>query len=67
LRGVLQTFQPLSRLSGKSELRTLTAPNGGDAAAGKNRAAVRLLLNELLVKLWRATIPSSPFDHYVRP
>ena len=54
LRGVLQTFQPLSiSWSGKSEIRTLTAAEwvGGLLPLEKSALLCGFYLNELLVKL----------------
>ena len=54
LRGVLQTFQPLSvGWSGKSEVRTLTAAEwvGGLLPLEKSALLCGFYLNELLVKL----------------
>ncbi|MDP5009108.1 MAG: DNA repair protein RecO [Glaciimonas sp.] len=69
LRGVLQTFQPLS-LSwvGKTELRTLTAAEwvGGMLPLEKSALLCGFYLNELLVKLLARDDPHSIlFDHYV--
>ncbi len=53
LRGVLQTFQPLSvGWSGKSELRTLTAAEwvGGLAPLEKSALLVRFLLERIIVE-----------------
>lgn len=69
LRGVLQTFQPLSLgWSGKSELRTLIGSEwvGGLLPLEKSALLCGFYLNELLVKL---TVRDDPhpllFDHYV--
>ena len=54
LRGVLQTFQPLSvGWSGKSEMRTLTGAEwvGGMPPLEKSALLCGFYLNELLVKL----------------
>ncbi|MEX3613776.1 MAG: DNA repair protein RecO [Burkholderia gladioli] len=69
LRGVLQTFQPLSlSWSGKSEMRTLTGaewvsgmlPLGGDALL------CGFYVNELLVKFCAREDPFPPlFQHYL--
>lgn len=69
LRGVLQTFQPLS-LSwvGKSEVRTLTAAEwvGGLLPVEKSALLCGFYLNELLVKLLARDDPHSVlFDQYV--
>ena len=69
LRGVLQTFQPLSSSwSGKSELRTLTEAEwvGGMLPLEKTALLCGFYLNELLVKLL-ARDDAHPvlFDHYV--
>lgn len=70
LRGVLQTFQPLSLgWSGKSEIRTLTSAEwvGGMLPLEKGALLCGFYLNELLVKLL-ARDDSHPalFDQYVR-
>ncbi len=69
LRGVLQTFQPLSiNWSGKSELRTLTAAEwvGGLLPLEKSALLCGFYLNELLVKLLARDDPHPAlFDHYV--
>jgi DNA repair protein RecO (recombination protein O) len=69
LRGVLQTFQPLSvGWSGKSELRTLTAAEwvGGMLPLEKSRLLCGFYLNELLVRLIARDDPHPAlFDHYV--
>jgi DNA repair protein RecO (recombination protein O) len=69
LRGVLQTFQPLSiGWSGKSELRTLTAAEwvGGLLPLEKSALLSGFYLNELLVKLLARDDPHPGlFDHYV--
>jgi DNA repair protein RecO (recombination protein O) len=69
LRGVLQTFQPLSvSWTGKSELRTLTDAEwvGGMLPIEKNALLCGFYVNELLVKLL-ARDDAHPvlFDHYV--
>ncbi|WP_370551347.1 DNA repair protein RecO [Glaciimonas sp. PAMC28666] len=69
LRGVLQTFQPLSlSWSGKSEIRTLTAAEwvGGMLPLEKSALLCGFYLNELLVKLL-ARDDAHPvlFNHYV--
>jgi len=69
LRGVLQTFQPLSvSFSGKSELRTLIDAEwvGGMLPLEKTALLCGFYLNELLVKLL-ARDDKHPllFDHYV--
>jgi len=69
LRGVLQTFQPLSSSwVGKSELRTLTDAEwvGGMLPLEKTALLCGFYLNELLVKLL-ARDDAHPvlFDHYV--
>jgi DNA repair protein RecO (recombination protein O) len=69
LRGVLQTFQPLSvGWSGKSEVRTLTAAEwvGGLLPLEKSALLCGFYLNELLVKLL-ARDDAHPvlFNHYV--
>lgn len=69
LRGVLQTFQPLSiGWSGKSEVRTLIAAEwvGGLLPLEKSALLCGFYLNELLVKLLARDDPHSGlFDHYV--
>lgn len=69
LRGVLQTFQPLSLgWSGKSELRTLIAAEwvGGLLPLEKSALLCGFYLNELLVKLLARDDPHPAlFDHYV--
>jgi len=69
LRGVLQTFQPLSvSWSGKSEVRTLTAAEwvGGLLPLEKSALLCGFYLNELLVKLLARDDPHPAlFDHYV--
>ncbi len=69
LRGVLQTFQPLSlSWSGKSELRTLTVAEwvGGMLPLEKSALLCGFYLNELLVKLLARDDPHATlFDHYV--
>jgi DNA repair protein RecO (recombination protein O) len=69
LRGVLQTFQPLSiSFSGKSELRTLIDAEwvGGMLPLEKNSLLCGFYLNELLVKLIARDDPHRAlFDHYV--
>jgi DNA repair protein RecO (recombination protein O) len=69
LRGVLQTFQPLSiGWSGKSEVRTLTAAEwvGGMLPLEKSGLLCGFYLNELLVKLLaRDDAHPALFDHYV--
>jgi DNA repair protein RecO (recombination protein O) len=69
LRGVLQTFQPLSvGWSGKSEVRTLTAAEwvGGLLPLEKSALLSGFYLNELLVKLLARDDPHPVlFDHYV--
>lgn len=69
LRGVLQTFQPLSvNWSGKSEVRTLTAAEwiGGLLPLEKSALLCGFYLNELLVKLLARDDPHPTlFDHYV--
>jgi DNA repair protein RecO (recombination protein O) len=69
LRGVLQTFQPLSASwTGKNELRTLTDAEwvGGMLPLEKTALLCGFYLNELLVKL-TARDDAHPvlFDHYV--
>ena len=69
LRGVLQTFQPLSTgWSGKSELRVLTGAEwvGGMLPLEKTALLCGFYLNELLVKLLARDDPHPKlFDHYV--
>jgi DNA repair protein RecO (recombination protein O) len=69
LRGVLQTFQPLSvGWSGKGEVRTLTAAEwiGGLPPLEKSALLCGFYLNELLVKLLARDDPHPAlFDHYV--
>ena len=69
LRGVLQTFQPLSvGWSGKSEVRNLTAAEwlGGLLPLEKSALLCGFYLNELLVKLLARDDPHPAlFDHYV--
>lgn len=69
LRGVLQTFQPLSSSwVGKSELRTLTDAEwvGGMLPLEKSALLCGFYLNELLVKLLaRDDAHPALFDHYV--
>ncbi|HWJ93867.1 MAG TPA: DNA repair protein RecO [Telluria sp.] len=69
LRGVLQTFQPLSASwSGKSELRTLIDAEwvGGMRPLEKTGLLCGFYLNELLVKLLARDDPHPAlFDHYV--
>lgn len=69
LRGVLQTFQPLSvGWSGKSEVRTLIAAEwvGGLLPLEKSALLCGFYLNELLVKLLARDDPHPAlFDHYV--
>lgn len=69
LRGVLQTFQPLSASwSGKSELRTLIDAEwvGGMRPLEKTALLCGFYLNELLVKLVaRDDAHPKLFDHYV--
>ncbi len=69
LRGVLQTFQPLSLgWSGKSEVRTLIAAEwvGGLLPLEKSALLCGFYLNELLVKLLARDDPHPAlFDHYV--
>ncbi len=69
LRGVLQTFQPLSAgWSGKSEVRTLTSAEwvGGMLPLEKSGLLCGFYLNELLVKLLARDDPHPVlFDHYV--
>ncbi|MEC5162557.1 DNA repair protein RecO [Janthinobacterium sp. CG_S6] len=69
LRGVLQTFQPLSTgWTGKSELRILTGAEwvGGMLPLEKTALLCGFYLNELLVKLLARDDPHPAlFDHYV--
>ena len=69
LRGVLQTFQPLSiSFSGKSELRTLIDAEwvGGMLPIEKNALLCGFYLNELLVKLLaRDDAHPALFQHYI--
>lgn len=69
LRGVLQTFQPLSlSWSGKSEIRTLIAAEwvGGLLPLERSALLCGFYLNELLVKLVARDDPHPAlFDHYV--
>jgi DNA repair protein RecO (recombination protein O) len=69
LRGVLQTFQPLSASwSGKNELRTLTDAEwvGGMLPLEKTALLCGFYLNELLVKLLaRDDAHPALFRHYV--
>lgn len=69
LRGVLQTFQPLSLgWSGKSELRIMTGAEwvGGLLPLEKSALLCGFYLNELLVKLLARDDPHAAlFDHYV--
>ena len=69
LRGVLQTFQPLSiSWSGKSEVRTLTGAEwvGGLLPLEKSALLCGFYLNELLVKFLARDDPHVQlFDHYV--
>ncbi len=69
LRGVLQTFQPLSvSWSGKSELRTLIDAEwvGGMLPIERTALLCGFYLNELLVKLLaRDDAHRALFDHYV--
>ena len=69
LRGVLQTFQPLSvNWSGKAEVRTLVAAEwvGGLLPLEKSALLCGFYLNELLVKLLARDDPHPElFDHYV--
>jgi DNA repair protein RecO (recombination protein O) len=69
LRGVLQTFQPLSAgWAGKNELRTLTDADwvGGLLPLEKTALLCGFYLNELLVKLLaRDDAHPKLFDHYV--
>jgi DNA repair protein RecO (recombination protein O) len=69
LRGVLQTFQPLSlSWSGKAEMRTLIGAEwvGGMLPLEKSALLCGFYLNELLVKLLaRDDAHPALFDHYV--
>lgn len=69
LRGVLQTFQPLSvDWTGKTEIRTLTQAEwiGGLLPLEKAALLCGFYLNELLVKLLARDDPHPAlFDHYV--
>jgi DNA repair protein RecO (recombination protein O) len=69
LRGVLQTFQPLSvSFSGKSELRTLIDAEwvGGMLPLERTALLCGFYLNELLVKLLARDDPHPAlFNHYV--
>lgn len=69
LRGVLQTFQPLSvGWSGKAEVRTLTAAEwiGGLLPLEKSSLLCGFYLNELLVKLLARDDPHPAlFEHYI--
>lgn len=69
LRGVLQTFQPLSASwTGKNELRTLTDAEwvGGMLPLEKTALLCGFYLNELLVKLLaRDDAHPALFNHYV--
>jgi DNA repair protein RecO (recombination protein O) len=69
LRGVLQTFQPLTTgWTGKNELRTLTDADwvGGMLPLEKTALLCGFYLNELLVKLTaRDDAHARLFDHYV--
>jgi DNA repair protein RecO (recombination protein O) len=69
LRGVLQTFQPLSTSwSGRSELRTLIDAEwvGGMLPLERTALLCGFYLNELLVKLLARDDPHPAlFDHYV--
>jgi DNA repair protein RecO (recombination protein O) len=69
LRGVLQTFQPLTvSWTGKSELRTLIDAEwvGGMLPIEKNALLCGFYVNELLVKLLaRDDAHPALFDHYV--
>ncbi|MGI4849988.1 MAG: DNA repair protein RecO [Janthinobacterium lividum] len=69
LRGVLQTFQPLSvGWSGKAEVRTLTAAEwiGGLLPLERSALLCGFYLNELLVKLLARDDPHPElFDQYV--
>lgn len=69
LRGVLQTFQPLSvSWSGKAEVRTMTGAEwiGGLLPLEKSALLCGFYLNELMVKLVARDDPHPLlFDHYV--
>lgn len=69
LRGVLQTFQPLSvAWLGKAEVRTLTAAEwiGGLLPLERSALLCGFYLNELLVKLLARDDPHPAlFDHYI--
>lgn len=69
LRGVLQTFQPLSvGWAGKAEVRTLTSAEwiGGLLPLEKSALLSGFYLNELLVKLLARDDPHPAlFDHYI--
>src|ERR1700758_2640087 len=69
LRGVLQTFQPLSLAwSGKSEMRTLTGAEwvGGMLPLGGDALLCGFYVNELLVKFLAREDPHPQlFHHYV--
>ncbi|MFT5532447.1 MAG: DNA repair protein RecO (recombination protein O) [Burkholderiaceae bacterium] len=69
LRGVLQTFQPLSlSWTGKSEIRTLTGAEwvGGLLPLEKSALLCGFYLNELLIKLIARDDPHPGlFDYYV--
>lgn len=69
LRGVLQTFQPLSvGWVGKAEVRTLTSAEwiGGLLPLEKSALLCGFYLNELLVKLLARDDPHPAlFDHYI--
>ncbi|AGK47531.1 DNA repair protein RecO [Burkholderia thailandensis MSMB121] len=69
LRGVLQTFQPLSlSWSGKSELRTLTGAEwvGGMLPLAGDALLCGFYVNELLVKFCAREDPHPPlFQHYL--
>ncbi len=70
LRGVLQTFQPLSiGWSGKSELRTLTSAEwvGGMIPLESSALLYGFYLNELLIRLLAREDPHQGlFEQYVR-
>jgi len=70
LRGVLQTFQPLSlNWSGRSELRTLISAEwvGGMVPLESSALLYGFYLNELLLKLTAREDPHPTlFDHYVK-
>lgn len=69
LRGVLQTFQPLTiSWSGKSDLQTLTAAEwvGGMPPLEKNALLCGFYLNEIVIKLLQRDDPQPLlFDEYV--